>query len=118
MECIRLRVKDLNFDRREVVVREGKGGKDRVTVLPEKLIPALQVHLKRVRKLHQQDLSNGLACVYLPFTLERKYPAACREWAWQHVFPARSISADPRTGRNARHQAGSYGGVLALMGQR
>ena len=107
MECIRLRIKDIDFERREIMVRNGKGGKDRVTILPDKLISGLQHHLERVSALHQQDLNNGSGCVYMPFALERKYPAACREWAWQYVFPAGQISTDPRSDRKARHHISS-----------
>jgi integron integrase len=103
MECIRLRVKDVDFTRSEIIIRDGKGSKDRVTMLPEKLKPVLMQHLERVRSLHGQDLSENMGCVYLPFALERKYPSACREWSWQYVFPAKSVSTDPRTGRRARH---------------
>ncbi len=103
MECLRLRVKDIDFERREVFVRSGKGGKDRVTVLPDKLVSELDAHLKRVLVLHKQDLSDSRGCVYMPFALERKYPSACREWAWQYVFPSAKISTDPRTGRRARY---------------
>ena len=103
MESLRLRVKDIDFERKEIFVRNGKGGKDRVTVLPEKLIGELDAHLLRVKTLHEQDLKDGLGCVFMPFALERKYPSACREWAWQYVFPSKTISADPRTGRKARY---------------
>ena len=103
MECIRLRIKDIDFERKEIFVRNGKGGKDRVTVLPDKLVYVLHDHLERVRVLHEDDLKQGRGCVYLPFALERKYPTACREWAWQYVFPSANISMDPRTGRKSRY---------------
>lgn len=80
MECLRLRVKDLDFDRRQIIVREGKGLKDRVTMLPDALMEPLQIHLARVRQLHIEDLEKGHGTVYLPFALERKYPNANREW--------------------------------------
>lgn len=103
MECIRLRVKDIEISRREIIVRSGKGDKDRVTILPESLVGQLEAHIERVKVLHKNDLSSGLGCVYLPYALERKYPAACREWCWQYVFPSKSTSTDPRSGRVARH---------------
>ena len=103
MECVRLRVKDIDFERREVIVRDGKGGKDRVTILPDKLTHVLKAQLEHVHALHDQDLVNGEGCVYMPFALARKYPAACREWSWQYVFPAKTISLDSRSGRQGRH---------------
>jgi len=109
MECVRLRVKDVDFARREILVRDGKGEKDRVTMLPESIIPALQAHLERVRQLHQRDLADGYGAVYLPYALERKYPNAAREWGWQYVFPASRISADPRTGAKRRHHTDESG---------
>jgi integron integrase len=103
MEAIRLRVKDIDFSRREIVVRDGKGGKDRVTVLPAKLVEPLRQQLAKVHKLHDADVLAGYGEVYLPFALARKYPRAAREWAWQYVFPATVISEDPRSGRARRH---------------
>jgi integron integrase len=103
MECVRLRVKDVDFAQRQIIVRDGKGDKDRVTMLPESLIQPLQVHLQQVKTLHEDDLANGYGAVYLPFALERKYPNASREWGWQYVFPARSLSVDPRSGVTRRH---------------
>jgi integron integrase len=88
LECLRLRVKDIDFARREILVRDGKGAKDRVTMLPETLIEPLLRHLERVRELHSEDLAAGYGSVYLPYALERKYPNACREWMWQYVFPS------------------------------
>ena len=88
MECLRLRVKDLDFDQRQIVVRSGKGGKDRVTVLPNSVVTALRVHLARRREQHQQRLARGGGEVYLPYALERKYPNAGRSWPWQFVFGA------------------------------
>jgi integron integrase len=96
MECIRLRVKDLDFEYRQVIVRDGKGEKDRITLLPASIIPALQAHLERVRALHQQDLAEGYGRVYLPYALAEKYPHAAQEWIWQYVFPAAKRSLDPR----------------------
>ena len=103
MEGVRLRVKDVDFQRRELIVREGKGNKDRVTMLPQSLIEPLQQHLLRVKTLHERDLEAGFGNVYLPFALERKYPAAGREWHWQYVFPAAKRSIDPRSDVERRH---------------
>jgi integron integrase len=95
MECLRLRVKDVDFARGEIVIREGKGAKDRVTMLPTSLVEPLTQHLARVKLLHDSDLRAGYGDVYLPFALARKYPNAGREWGWQYVFPSskRSIRA-------------------------
>jgi integron integrase len=103
MECLRLRVKDLEFDRRALIVRDGKGVQDRVTVLPDSLIPLLKEHLQRVKALHEQDLAQGYGAVYLPDALALKYPNTDREWGWQYVFPASSLSQDPRSGVTRRH---------------
>ena len=103
MECVRLRVKDVEFSRREIIVREGKGFKDRVTMLPQILLEPLQQHLARVRKLHKDDLAQGYGKVYLPNALAKKYPNAAAEWGWQYVFPARGFSTDPRSGEVRRH---------------
>jgi integron integrase len=103
MECIRLRVKDLDFGFHQLVVRDGKGGKDRITMLPESLVQPLQNHLIRVKTLHDADLKEGYGFVYLPDALDRKYPGAQRAWAWQYVFPSSKRSIDPRTGRHQRH---------------
>jgi integron integrase len=103
MECVRLRVKDLDLAQRQIVVREGKGMKDRVTMLPEGVIPELQEHLRRVERLHKADVDQGLGFVYLPHALERKYPNANREWIWQYVFPSGQLSVDPRTNKVRRH---------------
>ena len=102
-EALRLRVKDLDFGFKQIVVRDGKGGKDRFTVLPTKLIEPLQKQLLSAQKLHEQDLRNGLGKVELPFALARKYPNAETEWAWQFVFPSKSLSKNPRTAAVARH---------------
>lgn len=103
MEALRLRVKDADFARREILVRDGKGFKDRVTMLPAALAAPLAEHLKRVKALHEQDLAAGRGAVYLPYALERKYPGAARDWAWQYVFPSANLSVDPRTGIERRH---------------
>jgi integron integrase len=97
MECVRLRVKDVDFANNQIVVRDGKGFRDRVTMLPARLREPLRVHLQRVRDRHQHDLAHGGGNVYLPFALERKYRNAARSWAWQYVFPAAKVSVDPRS---------------------
>ena len=103
MECIRLRVKDIDFAMNQTVVRDGKGKVDRVTILPQSLKPDLLVHLERVKALHENDLHNGFGNVYLPYALARKYPNSRREWSWQYVFPSKSLSKDPRSGEIRRH---------------
>ncbi len=103
MEGLRLRVKDLEFERREIIVREGKGGKDRVTMLPESLLVPLQRHLLKVRALHEQDLAEGFGEVWLPDALEVKSSTAARAWGWQWVFPSAQRAADPRSGAIRRH---------------
>jgi integron integrase len=103
MEAVRLRVKDVDFQRREILVRDGKGMKDRVTLLPDSLRDGLQAHLAWVKAQHERDLAEGFGEVYLPFALARKYPAAQREWGWQYVFPASRRSVDPRSGAERRH---------------
>jgi integron integrase len=103
MECVRLRVKDVEFDRRQIIVRDGKGGKDRVTLLPDQVAGDLQNQLLKAKELHDLDLKAGYGEVYLPFALERKYPNANREWAWQYVFPANKRSIDPRSKKERRH---------------
>jgi integron integrase len=103
LEGLRLRVKDLEFERREVMVRDGKGGKDRVTVLPENLIAPLQAQLARAQALHQADVAGGGGTVELPDALAVKYPNAARSWGWQWVFPSPTLSTDPRTGEVRRH---------------
>jgi integron integrase len=109
MECVRLRVKDVEFEKNQIIVREGKGFKDRVTVLPASVKDRLAQHLKRVKLLHDQDLPAGGGRVYLPYALQEKYPAADREWCWQYVFPAASFSRDPRSGAIQRHHANEQG---------
>jgi integron integrase len=103
MECIRLRVKDVDFGYKQIVVRDGKGNKDRVTMLPEVVIDPLKRHLQKVKDAHDRDLKEGYGTVYLPYALERKYPNANREWGWQYVFPAAKRSVDPRSGTEQRH---------------
>ena len=103
MECLRLRVKDIDFDRAELTVREGKGNKDRRTMLPRSLFDALRDQLGRAKRLHERDLSAGYGAVLLPNALARKYPNAPREWIWQYVFPGTRISKDPRSDHRGRH---------------
>jgi integron integrase len=103
MEGVRLRVKDVDFDRRAILVRDGKGMKDRVTMLPERLSAALQQQLASARHVHEEDLANGYGEVWLPHARARKYPAAEREWKWQYVFPSDARSVDPRSGVVRRH---------------
>ncbi len=88
MECVRLRVKDFDFGYKQITVRDGKGEKDRRTLLPASLVEALQLHLAQVKIQHEADCQRGHGDVYLPYALERKYPNALREWCWQYVFPA------------------------------
>jgi integron integrase len=102
-ECLHLRVKDLDFDANQIVVREGQGNKDRITMFPIVIKASLATHLIRVRALHQQDLAYGFGRVALPNALNRNYPNADREWGWQWVFPASHISVDPRSGIPRRH---------------
>lgn len=105
LECLRLRVKDVDFVRHEILIREGKGFKDRVTMLPRTLALPLREHLVRVKRLHARDLEQGYGDVYLPFALARKYPNAGREWGWQYVFPSARLSKDPRSDATRRHHA-------------
>jgi len=103
MECVRLRVKDIDFELAQISVRDAKGGKDRVTMLPLNLSEPLSRHLLRVRAQHEQDLEDGFGSVHLPFALARKLPKAAREWPWQYAFPSSRLSIDPRTGEKRRH---------------
>ena len=105
MECCRLRVKDVDFENDLLFVRDGKGGKDRSTLLAKSVKERLRAHLARVRELHGQDLAAGAGEARLPDALERKYPQAGREWGWQFVFPAQNLSVDPRGGKVRRHHA-------------
>jgi len=109
MEAVRLRVKDVDFARHEILVREGKGNKDRVTMLPEAVAAPLKAHLVKVKALHKEDLAQGYGEVYLPFALDKKYPKAGREWAWQYVFPSKNLSVDPRSGKTRRHHVDEKG---------
>lgn len=103
MDALRLRVKDIDFERNEITIREGKGDKDRVTMLPQSIKAQLQDHLKRVQVIHDSDLRADLGEVHLPNALERKYPNAAKAWIWQYAFPSRVMSVDPRSGKKRRH---------------
>ena len=103
MECLRLRIKDVDFELNQIIVRDGKGGRDRVTVLPESVKTPTHRHLAKVKALHESDLKEGFGDVYLPHALEKKYRNAGREWGWQYVFPAAKRSVDPRSGSVRRH---------------
>lgn len=103
MECMRLRVKDIDFDHRQIIVRAGKGENDRSTVLPDSIMPELEQLLGDVKALHDKDLREGYGETILPYALDVKYPNAGREWAWQFIFPASQRSTDPRTGKVRRH---------------
>jgi integron integrase len=103
MECLRLRIKDVDIPQRQITVRQGKGGKDRVTMLPAVVIPALQQQLAHSRRLHALDLAEGYGAVELPDALARKYPQAPYAWAWQYIFPAAQRSHNPRSGVMGRH---------------
>ncbi|MGA9961783.1 MAG: integron integrase [Azonexus sp.] len=103
MECVRLRVKDVDFERAEIVLRDGKGAKDRITMLPQALVGPLQDHLRWRRQLFEDDKAKGRAAVYLPDALGKKYPNAAVDWPWQYIFPSGSYSIDPRSGEERRH---------------
>ena len=114
MEAVRLRVKDVEFARGEIIVRDGKGGKDRVTMLPDAVAAPLKLHLARVKALHNQDLAEGFGEVYLPFALDKKYPNADKEWGWQYIFPSINLSVDPRSGKTRRHHIDEKGMQRAM----
>jgi integrase len=103
MECLRLRVQDLDFARSGILVRDGKGAKDRMTMLPESLKAPLQDHLKKVRAIHEKDLADGWGRVQLPSALDRKYPNASADWRWQWVFPQENRWTNPETREQGRH---------------
>lgn len=103
MEALRLRVKDVDLTRKEILIRDGKGAKDRVTMLPAALVNPLKTHLLKVKALHDQDIVEGFGEVYLPHALDKKYPTAAREWGWQYVFPSGNRAVDPRSGVVRRH---------------
>jgi integron integrase len=109
MECLCLRVKDIDFAYHQITVRDGKGGQDRVTMLPRALAAPLQRHLARVKLLHEADLLEGYGAVYLSYAFDRKDPSAEKSWLWQYVFPASKRSIDPRSGVERRHHAAATG---------
>jgi integron integrase len=102
-ECLRLRVKDLDFSNRQIIVRDGKGENDRATVLPDSLVPALKSQIELTRLIHQKDLKEGFGEVSLPYALAKKYPHAAKEFSWQYVFPSLNRSIDPISKRTGRH---------------
>jgi integron integrase len=114
MECLRLRVKDIDFHQRQIIVRDGKGFKDRVTILPDQLHDEIKSHLQDVHLQHAQDLDCGYGKVYLPFALTIKYPNAESEWLWQWVFPSPRLSRDPRSGQIRRHHVNPSGTQRAV----
>jgi len=103
LECLRMRVQDIDYKYKEITIRDGKGGKDRITILPASYTETLKLHLKKVKIIHQQDLKEGNGEVFLPNALERKYPYAPKSWGWQYVFPASKLSNDPRSNKIRRH---------------
>jgi len=109
MEALRLRVKDVDFAQHQIIVRQGKGNKDRITILPDSLHHPLKKQLRQVKNTHQKDLSLGYGCVYLPNALDRKYPGANQMWGWQYVFPSPRLSIDPRSGIIRRHHLDASG---------
>lgn len=106
LEGLRLRIQDIDFERSQVIVRNGKGAKDRVTLLPPGLVQPIRDQMGVASQLHRKDLAAGLGEVYLPYALERKYPSASKQWGWQYLFPARSTAVDPRSGKTRRHHLG------------
>ncbi|NNE37316.1 MAG: integron integrase [Gammaproteobacteria bacterium] len=109
MECLRLRVQDVDFERKELFVRAGKGGRDRVTILPDTAIPGLKIALARTRMYFEQDMKDGINYIELPYALIRKYPNAGREFKWQFVFASANTSIDPRTGNRGRYHIDKSG---------
>jgi integron integrase len=103
MECVRLRLKDIDFEYKTITVRDGKGERDRITPLPDAVVPDLRRQIERVRLLHEEDLAAGFGEVYLPYALAEKYPSAASELGWQYLFPAYKRSLDPRGGVKRRH---------------
>ena len=103
MECMRLRIKDIDFENHQLAIREGKGENDRMTILPDSLIPTLKMHLETVRAIHHVDLTEGYGEVFLPYALARKHPNASKDFAWQYVFPSSTRSVDPVSKRTRRH---------------
>ncbi|MBT3192123.1 MAG: integron integrase [Verrucomicrobia bacterium] len=119
-ELVRLRVKDLDFGNHALVVCDGKGNKDRITILPESLHLSLQEHLERVRALFEEDLREGRCNTYIPEGLDRKFKAASQQWIWQYVFPSNSLSKDPRSGEKRRHHVfvGTVGSAITKAARR
>ena len=115
LECLRLRVKDVEWELNQIVVREGNGNKDRRTMLPKSCRNPLEEHLAAVRELHQSDLAAGLGSVYLPKAFGVKNPSAATAWEWQYVFPAHRVSVDPRSGAKRRHHLHESGLNRVLM---
>ncbi len=103
IECVRLRVKDIDFEMNQIIVRNGKGKKDRSTMLPNSIVPDLKLHLKYVKLLHENDTAADFGSVYMPYALAQKYKNAENQWGWKYVFPAKSLSIDPRSGKKRRH---------------
>lgn len=103
IECLSLRVKDIDFGYNQIIIRDGKGEKDRETMLPKIIKEALKVHLEKAQKIHKQDLKSGFGTVYLPYALDRKYRNANKEWKWKYIFPASQLSIDPRSSVKQRH---------------
>ena len=103
MECVRLRIQNLDFAKSKIYVNAAKGGKDRITLFPHIIHDEMRDHIEKVRQLHDQDLEEGYGEVYMPFALERKYPKAAKEFGWQYVFPSKRLSEDPRSGKMRRH---------------
>jgi integron integrase len=112
MECVRLRVKDVDLGYLRITVREGKGAKDRITMLPANLVKPLERHLQKVKAQHEEDLECGFGSVFLPHAIERKYPSAAKEWAWQYVFPSSRLSSDPRSSKHMRQRHHIHESVL------
>jgi integron integrase len=106
MECVHLRIKDIDFHYKTITVRNGKGGKDRVTMLPDLVLEDLELQMVKTKELHAFDWQAGHGFVYLPFALEKKYPNANCEWGWQYIFPSLNRSIDPRSGVERRHHVG------------
>jgi len=107
-ECLQLRVQDIDFGYKQITIHDAKGAKDRVTILPENLIDPLRAHIKKVKRLHEKDTSQGYGSVALPYALEKKYPNAANTFDWQWIFPAPNISRDPRSGIKRRHHQGEW----------
>jgi len=115
MECVRIRLKDIDFANNRIIIRDGKGKKDRVTILPEILKETLERHIVKVEKLHKKDLEIGYGTVFLPYALDKKYPNANKELRWQYLFPASQISLDKRTGIRRRHHTDEFASFFHLQ---